>query len=421
MKKDVQLLLKKVNALTKAKEDMQFKMNKLKIDAKKADEKNWRLEREIALLKRENQKLQTTVVSLRESEEKEKKDLQTQIKVLEKRAKKVSTRGQRLPVKQLRELKMLQAENLNLKKKNEDFELLSVDSIAKLKKENQMLLTELSKLRKYQLNITTNSEFLLEEIEKQLKKDSLSISDSERKILKELIERERRSKNKNNEQEEKSKEKNRITKRHREVEDNEKIGYIHREKNNIFFVDVLSEKNRRLSIRGNFTFRKLQSGMTVRVIDNISYVDVKEILSNKKKEARSIAEKEKALREEKKAQQKREKREKKLEARKKKYQELGKHQVLLVGSRFLSKYKDRLEKYGFQVLIHNAYEDSIHLLKSKSNRVDVTVICERHIPHEVYDHISKRDPMVVCINRDNRDIVAREVCQKIKEKETLSN
>ncbi|WP_373894191.1 hypothetical protein [Virgibacillus sp. CBA3643] len=72
-----------------------------------------------------------------------------------------------------------------------------------------------------------------------------------------------------------------------------------------------------------------------------------------------------------------------------KYRAFGNFKVLILGSRFMSEYKHRLENHGCHVEIHNPYEESFEVLKGKINRAEIILVCEGHIPHSIWDYVDR--------------------------------
>lgn len=90
----------------------------------------------------------------------------------------------------------------------------------------------------------------------------------------------------------------------------------------------------------------------------------------------------------------------------KKYQPFGNFKVLIVGSRQMNEYKERLEMHGCTVEIHNPYEEGFELFKGKISRAEIILVCERHVPHNVWDYIDKRQPYVSVLKKDSTDLIA---------------
>ncbi|MCJ7842906.1 hypothetical protein MUB24_18890 [Lederbergia sp. NSJ-179] len=90
----------------------------------------------------------------------------------------------------------------------------------------------------------------------------------------------------------------------------------------------------------------------------------------------------------------------------KEYAYFGPFKVLIIGSRFLSEYKKRLEQHGCLVETHNPYEESYEILKGKISRSEITLICERHVPHGIWDHVEKKQPFVNVLKKDSKDLIS---------------
>ncbi|WP_430789870.1 hypothetical protein VBD025_04985 [Virgibacillus flavescens] len=90
----------------------------------------------------------------------------------------------------------------------------------------------------------------------------------------------------------------------------------------------------------------------------------------------------------------------------KRYLWFGNFKVLIIGSRFLSGYKERLLKHGCEIEVHNPYEESYELLSGKVNRAEIILVCERHIPHSVWDHVDKTQPYVSVLKKDSKELIS---------------
>ncbi len=90
----------------------------------------------------------------------------------------------------------------------------------------------------------------------------------------------------------------------------------------------------------------------------------------------------------------------------KKYAYFGQFKILIIGSRFLSEYKTRLEQHGCLVELHNPYEESYEVLKGKMSRSEITLVCERHVPHGIWDHVEKKQPYVTVLKKDSKDLIS---------------
>lgn len=88
---------------------------------------------------------------------------------------------------------------------------------------------------------------------------------------------------------------------------------------------------------------------------------------------------------------------------KKHYLYFGEAKVLIVGSRNLADYQQRLIKHGLEVDTHNPFEESYTRLEGKCKRADIVLVCTSHISHSVMDHIDKKQEKVLLVERDNED------------------
>jgi hypothetical protein len=89
-----------------------------------------------------------------------------------------------------------------------------------------------------------------------------------------------------------------------------------------------------------------------------------------------------------------------------KYANFGNYNVLIIGSRFLSDYKHRLEMHGCNAFVHNPYEESYELIAGKLSRADVILVCERHVPHNIWGHVDRSEQNVGVLKNDSKDLIA---------------
>ena len=94
---------------------------------------------------------------------------------------------------------------------------------------------------------------------------------------------------------------------------------------------------------------------------------------------------------------------------KKEYECIGNAKVLIIGSRNLSEYQQRLVKHGLEVETHNPFEESYHRIEGKCQRADIVVVCTSHISHSVMNHVDKKDPKVELIERDSEEWIVTRV------------
>ncbi|WP_106495862.1 hypothetical protein [Lentibacillus sp. Marseille-P4043] len=93
-------------------------------------------------------------------------------------------------------------------------------------------------------------------------------------------------------------------------------------------------------------------------------------------------------------------------AQEREYLWLGNFTVLVIGSRFMNEYKYRLQKHGCLVELHNPYEQSFEVLKGKIKRAEIILVCERHIPHSIWDYVDKNQPFVSVLQQDSKDLIS---------------
>ncbi|WHX41181.1 hypothetical protein QNH36_03170 [Mesobacillus sp. AQ2] len=92
--------------------------------------------------------------------------------------------------------------------------------------------------------------------------------------------------------------------------------------------------------------------------------------------------------------------------KRKNFHPFGNFKVLIVGSRQMNDYKNRLEKHGCIVEIHNPYEEGFELFKGKISRAEIILVCERHVPHNMWDYIDRQQPFVSVLKNDSSDLIA---------------
>ncbi|WP_043932529.1 hypothetical protein [Bacillus sp. EB01] len=93
-------------------------------------------------------------------------------------------------------------------------------------------------------------------------------------------------------------------------------------------------------------------------------------------------------------------------SKQKEYKTFGNFKILIVGSRLMNNYMSRLEKHGCLVQVHNPYEDGFELLKGRVGRAEIILVCERHVPHNVWDYIDRRQPYVSVLKKDSADLIS---------------
>jgi hypothetical protein len=74
--------------------------------------------------------------------------------------------------------------------------------------------------------------------------------------------------------------------------------------------------------------------------------------------------------------------------------------VLIVGSRFKTKYTSILTQVGLNVLWHNPFEEAPHNLTNKMLKSDVIILCAEHISHTMLNWIDKEDDRVQVLYKD---------------------
>lgn len=91
---------------------------------------------------------------------------------------------------------------------------------------------------------------------------------------------------------------------------------------------------------------------------------------------------------------------------KREYAWFGNYRVLVIGSRFLNDYKNRLENHGCAAEIHNPFEESFEVLKGKVSRAEIILVCERHVPHSIWNHVDRSQLFVSVLKKDSKDLVS---------------
>ncbi|MDY0406122.1 hypothetical protein P5G51_012625 [Virgibacillus sp. 179-BFC.A HS] len=45
-------------------------------------------------------------------------------------------------------------------------------------------------------------------------------------------------------------------------------------------------------------------------------------------------------------------------------------------------------------------------MEGKTGRAEIILVCERHIPHGVWDYVDKKQPFVSVLKQDSKDLIA---------------
>ncbi|AEO93583.1 gp324 [Bacillus phage G] len=176
----------------------------------------------------------------------------------------------------------------------------------------------------------------------------------------------------------------------KEAFDNPEMGYVVKENKHWFFYNLSNKSFEIVEIPDN-----LIDGVPAKaaIIDSIAVlIDVYSIKYNReevnKHKSKSSNQKSDSVKE------------------KVSYTYFGDFKVLIVGSRNKTHYTERLQKHGVEVIWHNAYEESAEQLRSKFKSADITLICIRHIPHDVTNIIDvHNEENVEIVDRDNKDSI----------------
>ncbi|WNS82184.1 hypothetical protein RRU94_15660 [Domibacillus sp. DTU_2020_1001157_1_SI_ALB_TIR_016] len=90
----------------------------------------------------------------------------------------------------------------------------------------------------------------------------------------------------------------------------------------------------------------------------------------------------------------------------KNYLRFGNFKILVIGARFMNDYRNRLENHGCSVELHNPYEESYEVLKGKLNRAEIVLVCERHVPHSIWNYVDRNQPYVTVLKKDSKDLIS---------------
>lgn len=92
-----------------------------------------------------------------------------------------------------------------------------------------------------------------------------------------------------------------------------------------------------------------------------------------------------------------------------KYMYIGDFKVLLVGSQRMNKYKERLEKHGLEVVLHDPFEEYERLVKTKAESADIVILFTSHMSHAMLDLVDRKDDKIQLMEKDNEDTVVARV------------
>lgn len=176
------------------------------------------------------------------------------------------------------------------------------------------------------------------------------------------------------------------------------MGFISKKESTWYFFDTTSQEDGTYEfyeVIGNTSNHKLKEELPVKCyLRDDGTVTIMEVYPNHElpeKMERTLKPKEKEEKKE-----------------KKEYPYFGDGKVLIIGSRNLAEYKQRLSKHGWKVEVHNPFEENYHRIEGKVQQADVVIICTKHISHATMDHIDKKQPKIELIERDNEEwLVAR--------------
>lgn len=177
-----------------------------------------------------------------------------------------------------------------------------------------------------------------------------------------------------------------------------RVGYITKKETTWYFVDVYessSEQNKNYEVGANRSGLKFAKEQPVKV----KIVDEKAIVlrmyleiptrANQLKKVEKV-ESVKIIKEEKTND----------------YHYFGDYRALVIGSQRMNQYRERLNKHGLEVELHNPFEEHESRIKEKVDRADVVVVCTSHISHSVLDHLDLEMKKVELIEKDTEEKIA---------------
>ncbi|PGK51322.1 hypothetical protein CN918_26390 [Priestia megaterium] len=178
-----------------------------------------------------------------------------------------------------------------------------------------------------------------------------------------------------------------------------KLGYMSKHKSTWYFFDTSTASDTLheiYEVRGNATNSKFQNELPVKcIVPDGKYAVVTEVF-----EEHNLPEKPVRIY---KSKEQGEIKDKKV------YPYFGDARILIIGSRNLSIYQQRLIQHGLEVDTHNPFEESYPRLDGKYQRADIVIVCTSHISHSVYNHVDKNHPKVELIERDNEEWITARV------------
>lgn len=363
-------------------------------------EKNWELTQQVSELEMIKQQLKVQEEKMLD-EQKIRIELENKIKDLAQQTKQDLKIGQKL-LKLTNQVKQLKESNRYLRQKLKNYNIITSEQYGNLNHKVEKLQRELNKYKKLERQFLYNPSQMINYI-------SQNITDEQIPELLHLLDGFITPKNLNyfyrgqynvfylmmrrvnliKHQLEKRNEQYHLEKT---VHGNqwERLGYLDKTENGCFFVDLTEGDDiQRFEVKTIECGEEVQSDQPVKARVQEKYAIITECYpieypESVKKPASSVKVKQKT----------------------KNYLYLGPFRVLVVGARFLSEYKDRLEKHGCIVEIHNPYEESYELLKGKISRAEIILVCERHVAHSVWDHVDKSQPYVSVLRKDSKDLIS---------------
>ncbi|NWN98148.1 MAG: hypothetical protein HLX45_11620 [Bacillus sp. (in: Bacteria)] len=399
-KKEYKLLHKKLKQKKQDNNELKLKLNKAETEIFQLKEKNWQLKQQMIELQKTNQELQKQydkLISDQESKvqpEYESKNLDKGTKQDQKIAKKL--------LKLSNQVKKLKESNYTLRQKLNNYDAITEEQYGTLKQELVKLQREVQKYKNMERQLHKNPMTIMKYICQNMSDENIPeiLNLLEGYISAENLDYFFRGQNNVfylmmrrvdliKHQLEKRNEQYHLGKT---IHSNqwERLGYLDRTENGCFFVDLTEEDDiQRFEVKNIECGEEVQSDQPVKARVQEEYAIITECYPIEypepvKKPPLSVKVKQKV----------------------KDYLYLGPFRVLVIGARFLNEYKDRLEKHGCIVEIHNPYEESYELLKGKISRAEIILVCERHVAHSVWDYVDKSQPYVSVLKKDSRDLIS---------------
>ena len=336
-----------------------------------------------------------------EAERKKRMEMERRIEQLELEREKGEKGGKKL-VNLSNQLKQLKQSNRTLRKQLENHDLLTSQKYGNVEQEVENLQKEVQIYRKREKEIHQNPMYLMSYmkqhmtdeylpdligiVESFITKDNLHYFYRGQHNLFYLLMRRVNLLSYHS----KNRKKPYSMKKTKNANDKERLGYLIYENDTWMFVDTTqSDHSEIYQVIENRNEEVLTVDRPVRAILQDEGVDVDKYLTLESSASAHTVEKQKGGK-----------------AQTRAYMQFGNFKILVIGSRFMSDYKHRLEKHGCTATLHNPYEESFEVLKGKISKSEIILVCERHIPHSVWDHVDKKQPFVSALKQDSKDLIA---------------